>query len=191
MNLTLFPTQPVFPEGFSYLREFITPGEEIQLVEEISRLSLHTFIFQGFEAKRKVASFGHDWNFTDRKLRPGKPLPRAFDWVLNKVAAHMSDSDDFAEILVTEYPPGSVINWHRDAPPFDIIAGISLLSDAIFKLRPYDPQQRSRSSTISLPVERRSLYIMRGPSRTDWQHCIAPVKQQRYSITLRTLNTLK
>ena len=30
---------------------------------------------------------------------------------------------------------------------------------------------------------------VRGPSRTRWQHRIAPVKQRRLSITFRTLRT--
>ncbi|MGV3657809.1 MAG: alpha-ketoglutarate-dependent dioxygenase AlkB, partial [Chitinophagaceae bacterium] len=94
---------------------------------------------------------------------------------------------DISELLVTEYPPGSVINWHRDAPPFDTIIGISLLSDCVFKLRPYDKAKQERKATISLPVQRRSLYVMKDSARTEWEHSIAPVKQTRYSITLRTL----
>jgi len=80
-----------------------------------------------------------------------------------------------------------VINWHRDAPPFDLIAGVSLLTDATFRLRPYDKEKQGRGSVISFTAERRSLYVMQGPSRSEWQHSIAPVKAVRYSITLRTL----
>lgn len=88
---------------------------------------------------------------------------------------------------MTEYSPGTVINWHRDAPPFDLIAGISIRGDCKFRLRPHDKTKQTRSSVISLPVNRRSLYIIQGPARSEWQHSIAPVKQTRYSITLRTL----
>ncbi len=50
--------------------------------------------------------------------------------LIAKVASHLSiKKEDFAELLLTEYPIESVINWHRDAPPFDLIAGISLLSN--------------------------------------------------------------
>jgi alkylated DNA repair dioxygenase AlkB len=97
------------------------------------------------------------------------------------------DPKQIAELLVTEYPVGSVINWHRDAPPFEVIIGISLLSDCTFKLKPQEKIKQTRSATISFPVKRRSLYVMEGPSRSEWQHSIAPVKNQRYSITLRTL----
>ena len=95
--------------------------------------------------------------------------------------------ENIAELLVTEYPPGSVINWHRDAPPFDLIAGISLQSDCTFKLRPHEKEKQTRKATVSFKVGRRSLYVMEGEARTHWQHSIAPVKHLRYSITIRTL----
>jgi alkylated DNA repair dioxygenase AlkB len=189
---TLFPIEPILPAGFSYHENFLTIEEEQRLCKEILKMNLHTFLFQGFEAKRKVASFGYDWSFEKRILSKGKDIPSVFDSLINKVAAYLQiDRNQFAELLVTEYPIGSVINWHRDAPPFDIIAGISLASDCIFKLRPHDKSKQGRGSVISLPVRRRSLYIMQGPARSEWQHSITPVREIRYSITLRTLSHKK
>jgi alkylated DNA repair dioxygenase AlkB len=92
-----------------------------------------------------------------------------------------------AELLVTEYPSGSVINWHRDAPPFNVIAGVSLQTSCTFRLRPYDKTKQKRSALISFPVTPRSLYIMAGAARSEWEHSNAPVNDTRYSITLRTL----
>jgi len=185
---TLFPIGPDFPDGFSYIPDFLTEGEEMELCGEISKLELHNFNFQGFKANRKVASFGYDYSFDNGSLSKGKEIPQIFDFVVEKVSRHLQVAKgDFAELLVTEYPVGSVINWHRDAPPFDIIAGISLMADCNFRLRPYDKAKQTRASVISFPVKRRSLYIIQGPARSDWQHSITPVKQTRYSITLRTL----
>jgi alkylated DNA repair dioxygenase AlkB len=185
---TLFPVDPLYPEGFSYVPDFISIEEEAALLGEIEKTPLHTFIFQGYEAKRKVASFGYDWNFEKRQLSKGKDIPPGFHFLAGKVAQHLSrQPEDFSELLVTEYPEGSTINWHRDAPPFDIIAGISLLSDCTFRLRPYDKAQQNRRSIVSIPAKRRSLYIMQGPSRSEWEHSIPTMKQVRYSITLRTL----
>lgn len=187
MMNTLFPIDN-FPEGFSYHPDFISNEEEQDLLAAISKTDLHTFLFQGHEAKRKVASFGYDWSFEKRTLSKGKEIPAVFDFLVRKVADQLSVSKDaFAELLVTEYPPESVINWHRDAPPFDIISGISLLSDCTFRLRPHDKTKQKRNAIISLPVQPRSLYIIQGIARTEWEHSIAPVKQLRYSITLRTL----
>jgi alkylated DNA repair dioxygenase AlkB len=185
---TLFPVEVNYPEGFHYFRDFLTVQEETNLATEISGINLHTFIFQGFEAKRKVASFGYDYSFEKKNLTKGKEIPSVFDNLIQKVAAHVNiPQQQFAELLVTEYPVGSVINWHRDAPPFDVIVGISLMADCIFRLRPHDKMKQGRGSIISFPVLRRSLYVINGPARSDWQHSIAPVKEPRYSITLRTL----
>lgn len=190
MGNTLFPVDPVFPKGFTYYPEFITAAEEKELLKAVAQTELHTFLFQGFEAKRKVASFGYDYSFDKRSLSKGKEIPASFYPIIKKVADHLSIKPaDLAELLVTEYPAGSVINWHRDAPPFDIIAGISLASPCIFKLRPHDKEKQTRGSVISFPVEPRSMYVIQGPARSEWQHAIAPVKQVRYSITLRTLRS--
>ena len=185
---TLFPIEPFYPDGFTYTPGFISVDEEIRLYKEISTIELHNFNFQGYTANRKVASFGYDYSFENGKLSKGKEVPAAFDFVIKKVSDHLQvPAAEFAEFLITEYPPGAVINWHRDAPPFDIIAGISLMADCTFRLRPQDKSKQGRGSVISFPVERRSLYIIQGPARTDWQHSITPVKLTRFSITLRTL----
>ena len=184
---TLFPDLFV-PQGFHYHDDFLTIEEEEQLLEEIAAIELHPLIFQGFEAKRKVSSFGYDWSFDKRKLSRGKEIPSAFDFLIQKIADQIEiPKKAFAELLITEYPVGSVINWHRDAPPFDVIAGISLLSDCIFRFRPYDKKKQSRKALMSFPLQRRSLYIMAGDSRTNWEHSIPAVKKVRYSITLRSL----
>lgn len=185
---TLFPIETFLPQGLQYFPGFITASEEARLLEEISKLDLSPMKFHAYEAKRKTAGFGYDWSFESRTLSKGKPIPEAFEFLLQKVARQLSiDSSDIGAMLVTEYPVGAVINWHRDAPPFDVIAGVSLSSDCTFRFRPYDKALQNRKSAISIPLERRSLYIMAGASRSEWEHSIPPVKHTRYSITLRTL----
>lgn len=185
---TLFPLETTGPRGFQYFPDFINQQEENDLLNEISSLQLKTFVFQGYEAKRKTASFGYDWSFDRRTLSKGKDIPASFDGLVEKVTRFLAlKPESFAEILFTEYPVNAVINWHRDAPPFELIAGISLLSDCTFRFRPHGEEKRSRQSLISLPVRRRSLYVIAGAARTDWQHSILPVEEKRISITLRTL----
>lgn len=185
---TLFPVEPAYPKGFSYSPDFLTENEELKLYQEVTKIDLHNFNFQGYEARRKVASFGYDYSFENGSLSKGKNIPTIFDFLIEKVSRHVSvPQGEFAELLVTEYPVGSVINWHRDAPPFDLVAGISLMADCTFRLRPNDKAKQTRASVISFPVKHRSLYVLQGPARTDWQHSITPVKQIRHSITLRTL----
>jgi alkylated DNA repair dioxygenase AlkB len=185
---TLFPIEPKIPPGFVYKNDFISGEEEQELIILSKSLEPRPMNFLGYEAKRKVASFGFDYSFEQRRLSKGKDIPPEFEFLLERVAAHFRvDKKEFAELLVTEYPVGSVINWHRDAPPFDIIAGISLAGDCVFRFRPFEKSLQGKKSIISLPIQRRSIYLMRGESRAKWEHSIAPVKAQRFSITLRTL----
>ena len=183
----LFPIHLPVPRGFRYVLDFLSEAEENRLLYSISKHDLQPLLFQGFEAKRKVITFGYDYSFDRRTLTKGKPIPADFQWLLDKAAMHVQVDNDFAELLITEYPPDAVINWHRDAPPFDIIVGISLLSECIFRFRPFDKKKQNRKSIISIPLPRRSLYLIQGESREAWQHSILPVRTTRYSITLRTL----
>jgi alkylated DNA repair dioxygenase AlkB len=185
---TLFPIEYTFPPGFIYEEDFLTYEEEKKLLDIITTIELHNMIFQGFKAKRKTASFGYDFNFDKRTISKGKSIPVDFIPLIEKVGRKISTNpNEFSELLLTEYPVGSVINWHRDAAPFNIIVGISLNADCIFRFRPHEKAKQSRSTIISFPVHQRSLYVMKGEARSHWQHSIAPVKKVRFSITLRTL----
>lgn len=185
---TLFQPAPKLPPGFHYFPGFLTEAEELELVRLIQTYPLKNMIFQGFEARRKVMSFGHDYHFDTRKLTRGTPIPAEFKPVISKAAVALNmPSEKFAKVLLTEYAIGTVINWHRDAPPFEKIAGISLLSDCTFKLRPYDKKLQDRKEIKKITVQRRSLYLMENEARNDWEHSIAPVTDPRYSITIRTL----
>jgi alkylated DNA repair dioxygenase AlkB len=186
---TLFDIGPVYPPGFYYFDDFISEAEEKYMLELVSSYELGNMKFHEYEAKRKVASFGYGWSFTEQKLVKERDIPTEFNFLEEKLSA-MADlaNQPIQQFLITEYPKGSVINWHRDAPPYKSIAGISLLADCIFKLRPYKKEKQNRSSTVALTVKRRSLYLMTGISRTEWEHCTSPVKQTRLSLTFRTLN---
>jgi alkylated DNA repair dioxygenase AlkB len=185
---TLFSIPPDLPAGFTYIPAFISEEEERELISTVQTYPLKNLIFQGFEAKRKVLSFGYDYNFTSRKVKENEEIPAELMPLINKVAKRLNiPSEKFVEVLITEYSPGTVINWHRDGPPFEIIAGISLLSDVTFKLRPYSKSKQGRSSVKSFTVQRRSLYLMENEARNDWEHSTAPARSLRYSITLRTL----
>ena len=184
----LFGEEKQLVPGFTYVSDFLTAEEEQRLVDYIVTLPLSTFKFQGFEAKRKTFSFGFDYHFDSGKLTKGAAIPEEFGWIIHRVASFIAkEPSEIAEVLVTENPPGSITNWHRDAPPFAIIAGISLLTGCRFRLRPHGKESRVRQSLVALPVARRSLYVMRDECRDNWEHSIGPVTHTRYSVTFRTL----
>ena len=92
--------------------------------------------------------------------------------------------DDIAHALVTEYAPGTPIGWHRDRPVFEDVIGISLLSACTFRFRRKAGAKWGRHAITAAP---RSLYLLRGPSRWEWEHSIPEVEKTRYSVTFRTL----
>ena len=106
------------------------------------------------------------------------------------------EADAFAMALINEYRPGAPIGWHRDAPQYGSVAGVSLLSSCRMKLRPYvsPAAQRSapgarRNATHEVVLARRSAYLMTGESRSGYEHHIPAVSTLRYSITFRTLRS--
>jgi alkylated DNA repair dioxygenase AlkB len=179
---------PAVPEGFHYREQFLTRAQERALVEELARVPFADFEMRGVVARRRVAFFGHSY---DRELVP--PIPT----FLLPVRAAMAewarlDADAYAMALVNEYRPGSPIGWHRDAPQYGEVAGVSLLSSCRMRLRPYafaadDRPAGPRRATHEIVLEPRSAYLMRGESRSAYEHQIPPVTALRYSITFRTL----
>ena len=83
---------------------------------------------------------------------------------------------------MTEYRPGASIGWHKDKAVFGEVIGVSLLAPCLFRLRRKTGTTWQRAS---LTVEPRSAYLLKGPSRTDWEHSIPGVESLRYSITFR------
>jgi len=80
------------------------------------------------------------------------------------------------------------VGWHKDNEPFEHVVGISLAGWAKMRLRPLARRGKRRASDIeALEVGPRSVYVMQGDVRDNWQHSIAPTKTLRYSITFRTL----
>ena len=181
---SLIPTAPEI-EGILYRDEFITAGEELDLLNRIRSLDFHEMKMRGVIARRRVIHYGVKYSFETFKASEGPPIP-PFLLPLRERAAEFAavQPGDLAEALLTEYAPGAPIGWHRDAHPFDIVIGISLLSPCRFRFRRGEVRAWE---TVDVPLPPRSAYVLTGPARTEWEHSIPPVKELRYSITFRTL----
>jgi alkylated DNA repair dioxygenase AlkB len=175
------------PEGMRFDPEFLSKDEESRLIAIVERLPLANMQYQQFTALRRVVSYGGQYDFSAQRLNAAQPLPdwlaplcrRAGDWA-GIAPGH------FTQALVAEYQPGTPLGWHRDVPDFGDILGISLLGEAVMRFRPYPPLAPKKADVLRITVPPRSIYLLRGAARWDWQHSVAPTKQLRYSITLRT-----
>jgi len=182
----LFPPTAMLPSGFSYQADFIAPGSEDALLEHLTTLPFKDFEFHGFKGKRRVVWFGWRYDFNGGGLRKTDVgLPSFLAPIRDQVAAfaHIEPAD-LQQVLVTEYRPGAAIGWHKDRSVFGDVAGISLLSSCIFRLRRRTAKSFERNTLVADP---RSVYLLRGPSRTEWQHSIPGVESLRYSVTFRNV----
>src|SRR5690348_3993944 len=177
--------KPSLPEGFRYQPDLVTRDEETSLIAKIRDLPFKEFDFHGFKGKRRVVSFGWRYDFGDEKLNKANDIP-GFLLPVRAAAAEFAGlrPNDLQHMLVTEYREGAGIGWHRDKAVFGDVIGISLLSPCVFRLRLRDGKSFKRASITAEP---RSVYLMRGESRTRWEHSIPGVDALRYSITLRNL----
>ena len=184
-QIALFGAPAALPEGFKYQTGLLSTEEEEHLLQDIRRLPFQEFLFQGFVGKRRVVSFGWRYDFNERALRPAEEIP-SFLLPLRQAAAAFAGlaSDQLAQALVTEYDAGASIGWHRDKNTFGDVVGVSLVSACRFRFRRKSGSSWERKS---LTAEPRSVYLLRGASRTEWEHSIPAVDALRYSITFRTL----
>jgi len=186
--------EPDVPDGFSYRSAFISADEETALVADIGGIEFADFEMRGVVARRRVAFFGASYD-AGRTGTP--PIPEFLLPLRARIAEWAGlDAGAFAMALINAYPPGAPIGWHRDAPQYDMIAGVSLLTDCRMTFRPYVSPTAvrarvtaRRTATHEIQLEPRSAYLMRGDARAGYEHHIPAVAALRYSITFRTLRS--
>lgn len=173
------------PDGLVYRPVQLSVDEERALLDEIERLDFQEIRMHGVVAKRTARHFGLDYDYERRGIITDAEPP---EWLLGVRAAGAALADvepeSLAEALVQRYPEGAQIGWHRDAPMFGTVVGLSLLSPARLRFR---RDARGERRAWELVLEPRSGYVLAGEARTAWQHHVPPTKELRYSITFRTL----
>jgi alkylated DNA repair dioxygenase AlkB len=186
-QLSLLEPLPSLPEGLEYRAELLSPDEEAELLEHFRKLDFREYEFHGYLGKRRVVSFGLHYDTNETTVGNTKDIP-GFLLTLRQRAADFAGlaPSELRQALVTEYTPGAAIGWHRDRPAYRDVIGVSFGSSCRFRFR------RKRGSSWErafLIVEPRSVYLLRGPARTEWQHSIPPAEQLRYSVTFRSMRS--
>jgi alkylated DNA repair protein (DNA oxidative demethylase) len=181
MQPSLFPSAGL-PSGFVLHEGLITAAEEADLLAWMRTLPTEPYVMRGQASLRRIRPFGPVYG----RETLGEPLPFPEELVdVRARAAHVAglDPSAFVQAICTYYPAGAGIGWHRDFPQFGpVILGISLLSTCRMRLRPRDDPRR----TVDVELPPRSLYVLGGAARLDWEHHLPAVEADRWSITLRT-----
>jgi alkylated DNA repair dioxygenase AlkB len=176
----------VTPEGLVLRDAFLSPDDERALLLLLEKMEFGTVVMRGQAARRTVRHFGLGYDYESGSLEPTDPLPAEMEWLRERCAALMErDPADLVQILVSRYPEGAGIGWHRDAPMFGSkIAGVSLLAPCRMRFQRTVKGEREVAAVELAP---RSAYLLTGKARWSWQHSIPATKALRYSITFRTL----
>lgn len=174
------------PAGLSFQPDFLSHDEERELLRHVEALPFGEVRMRGVVAKRTVVHFGWDYDYTGWSIHKTDPLP---DWIFDarmRAAAFAGLAPEkLVAMLVSRYPEGAGIGWHRDAPMFgDTVVGLSLGAPTTMRLRKI---KEPRGKPIALALTPRSIYVLSGDARSRWQHGITTTPGLRYAITFRTI----
>jgi alkylated DNA repair dioxygenase AlkB len=187
---SLFPLEtesidlPKIP-GLGYLPNYISKAEEAALIAAIDAAAWNT----SWQRRRQLygASYG-------RAEGEPRTMPAWSTKLAERMFAEGITTRSFDQLLVNEYQPGQGISMHCDYETFDdTVVSLSLLSPCVMDFR--NPQGNRRESLL---LEPRSLLVLSGPARYEWQHGIAARKSdvwqgmkiprsRRISVTFRSV----
>jgi alkylated DNA repair protein (DNA oxidative demethylase) len=186
------------PRGFLYVPDLITPVEEHALLAWLTTSpAWNEVTFRGQKARRLAMSFGARYLTQGRRLIPAPPLPAELVVHRNRMIAAAiaglgrglalagQTREDFALCTALHYPPGAAIGWHADNPAFGpTVLSLSLGAAARLQLEPAgDPDAATRRLEVELAP--RSLFVLAGEARSSWRHRLCPLREERYSLTVR------
>jgi alkylated DNA repair protein (DNA oxidative demethylase) len=180
----LFAAPPIVP-GLQLVDEAVGEREERELAAHIDAAPLAPFQFGRWEGKLLTTHYGSGYDFSRQRVAEAPPLP---DWLLDlrdRLAPQVGlDPALLQAALLIRYDPGAGIGWHRDRPQYDKVLGLSLSAPCVLRLR---RRTASGFERRRIDLRPRSLYLLSGEVRREWEHSIVPMDASRRSITFRTL----
>jgi alkylated DNA repair dioxygenase AlkB len=189
-QLSFFPEE--WPDGLTYLENYITEDEANRLVQEIDAAPWCT------DLKRRVQHFGYRYDYKARQAKREDylgSLPELFQQLAQRLTdeCHFQSLPD--QVIVNEYEPGQGISAHIDCEPCfgATIASLSLLSACVMRF-----SAQAYSGQMDLYLQPASLLVLSGDARHFWTHAIPARKtdiiegqkhrrSRRLSLTFRTM----
>jgi alkylated DNA repair protein (DNA oxidative demethylase) len=169
-------------DGFRYCPEFLNAATTDRLTTWVGSLDFQHHRARGNTMRRATAMFGFAFVTDGRRLEAAEPCPTILTDIITAVLPICPPGTELNHCIVTKYPPGAGIGWHTDAPCFDdCIVGVSMGSEAELLFRHRGETKVGHVVTV-VP---RSLYVLSGSARWNFEHSVRPVMTVRYSLTLR------
>jgi alkylated DNA repair dioxygenase AlkB len=153
-------------KGFGYIPEFLDHEAHdalLRMVDEQTWLD---------DLKRRVQHYGYKYDYKARHVDYSMRIGALPDWAAD-LAERLHEEglapDLPDQLIVNEYEPGQGISNHIDCQPCftDTIISISLGSTCVMNFT-----HVATKKVIPVFLEPRSLVLLQGESRHDWQHGI-------------------
>ena len=184
------PAPRIKVQGLDYIADYISAEHEQALLQEIDHNDWLS------DLKRRVQHYGYKYDYkaraVDAKAYLG-PMPAWASGLCQKFVADKIFPVIPDQMIVNEYLPGQGISAHIDCVPCfgEMIASLSLGSSCIIEF-----SYPGTGDKKELLLEERSLVVLSGPARYEWQHAIPARKsdvidgtktarKRRVSLTFR------
>jgi alkylated DNA repair dioxygenase AlkB len=160
--------------GLTYLPHYITVDEQNKLIHIIDQQEWST------KLRRRVQHYGYRYDYKNGSLASSSYLGDLPDWA-GRIAKRLLDDGLTTkvpdQVIINEYEPGQGITSHVDCVPCfgKTIISLSLGSSCVMDFT--HSQIKQKASILLLP---RSLVVMQGAARYEWQHSIAARKKDKY-----------
>ncbi len=158
----------------TYLPHYITVDEQNKLINIIDQQEWST------KLRRRVQHYGYRYDYKNGSLASSSYLGDLPNWA-GGIAKRLSDDGLTTkvpdQVIINEYEPGQGITSHIDCVPCfgKTIISLSLGSSCVMDFT--HSQIKQKASILLLP---RSLVVMQGAARYEWQHSIAARKKDKY-----------
>ncbi len=187
---SLFPADfPRFAAGFHYEPEFLSAGEEAELLAIIQELPLAAAEYKQYLARRRVVSYGGRFDYESNTLSATRPIPTFLHTLRARVAAWAGQpAESFQQALIAEYFEGNALGLAPRRTPVRSGGGrviAELVPNEVSTLPAWATREVAHpriAAAVDLPLG--------GEARWGWQHSVPAVDELRYSITFRTLRVL-
>ena len=160
--------------GLTYLPHYITVDDQNKLINIIDQQEWST------KSRRRVQHYGYRYDYKNGSLASSSYLGDLPDWA-GRIAKRLWDDGLTTkvpdQVIINEYEPGQGITSHVDCVPCfgKTIISLSLGSSCVMDFT--HSQIKQKASILLLP---RSLVVMQGAARYEWQHSIAARKKDKY-----------
>jgi alkylated DNA repair dioxygenase AlkB len=160
--------------GLSTIPNFITEAEEQFLLQDIDAAPWMDTL------QRRVQHYGYIYDYKRRTIERDMYLGKLPDWgqtIAERLwwCGYILQIPD--QMIVNEYLAGQGISPHVDCEPCfgDTILSLSLGSGCIMEFTHLESKRKT-----PLYLESRSLLVMSGEARYDWQHGIPARKSDKH-----------